>query len=100
MGDRNWRSGEMKPMLQYFSSAGVEIAFIDVAPQGGDLGEPILLIHGFASNLRMNWVGPRWVGTLIQGGRRVIAFDNRGHGQSQKLYAPGDYRPDLMTCDA
>ena len=88
------------PELKHLSSAGVGIAFIDVAPQGHDLGEPILLIHGFASNLRMNWVGPRWVETLTRAGRRVIAFDNRGHGQSEKLYAPADYRADLMTRDA
>ena len=74
-------------MLQHFSSDGVDIAFIDVAPQALDLGEPILLIHGFASNHRVNWVEPRWVETLAQAGRRVVAFDNRGHGQSEKLYA-------------
>jgi pimeloyl-ACP methyl ester carboxylesterase len=45
-------------------------------------------------------VGPRWVETLTGAGRRVIAFDNRGHGQSEKLYAPADYHLDLMTCDA
>ena len=46
--------------LRRFSSDGVDIAFIDVKPQGQDLNEPILLVHGFASNHRMNWVGPRW----------------------------------------
>ena len=81
--------------LKHFSSAGVDIAFVDVAPAGRDLGEPILLIHGFASNLRINWVDPRWVETLTEAGRRVIAFDNRGHGQSEKLHAPADYRLDL-----
>ena len=86
--------------LRRFSSAGVDIAFIDVAPQAGDLSEPILLIHGFASNHRVNWVNPRWVETLSQAGRRVVAFDNRGHGQSQKLHAPEDYRADLMVRDA
>jgi pimeloyl-ACP methyl ester carboxylesterase len=86
--------------LRRFSSAGVDIAFIDAEPQGRDLNEPILLIHGFASNHRMNWVGPRWVETLTGAGRRVIAFDNRGHGQSEKLYAPADYHLDLMTRDA
>ena len=86
--------------LKRFSSDGVDIAFIDVEPQGRDLTEPILLIHGFASNHRMNWVGPRWVETLTGAGRRVIAFDNRGHGQSEKLYAPADYHLDLMTRDA
>jgi pimeloyl-ACP methyl ester carboxylesterase len=86
--------------LRRFSSDSVDIAFIDAEPQGRDLNEPILLIHGFASNHRMNWVGPRWVETLTGAGRRVIAFDNRGHGQSEKLYAPADYHLDLMTRDA
>jgi pimeloyl-ACP methyl ester carboxylesterase len=86
--------------LRRFSSDGVDIAFIDAEPQGRDLNEPILLIHGFASNHRMNWVGPRWVETLTGAGRRVIAFDNRGHGQSEKLYAPADYHLDLMIRDA
>jgi pimeloyl-ACP methyl ester carboxylesterase len=86
--------------LRHFSSDGVDIAFIDAKPQGRDLNEPILLIHGFASNHRINWVNPRWVTTLAEAGRRVIAFDNRGHGQSEKLYALADYRLDLMTRDA
>jgi pimeloyl-ACP methyl ester carboxylesterase len=86
--------------LRRFSSDGVDIAFIDAKPQSQDLNEPILLIHGFASNHRMNWVGPRWVQTLTEAGRRVIAFDNRGHGQSEKLYAPADYHLDLMIRDA
>jgi len=87
-------------VLRCFSSAGVEIAFIDVEPEKPDLGEPILLIHGFASNHRTNWVSPRWVDTLARAGRRVVAFDNRGHGASEKLYAPADYRADLMMRDA
>jgi pimeloyl-ACP methyl ester carboxylesterase len=87
-------------MLRQFSSQSVDIAFIDVAPRGRDLNEPILLIHGFASNHLINWVNPRWVDTLTEAGRRVLAFDNRGHGQSEKLYAPADYHLDLMTRDA
>ena len=87
-------------MLKTFSSDGVHIAYIDVPPEGTDRGEPILLIHGFASNHRINWVNPRWVQTLTRAGRRVVALDNRGHGASQKLYAPADYRSDLMARDA
>ena len=87
-------------MLKRFASNGVHLAYIDVPPEGEDRGEPILLIHGFASNHRVNWVNPRWVTTLSRAGRRVIAFDNRGHGESQKLYAPADYRVDLMARDA
>ncbi len=87
-------------MLQEFSSDGVRIAYIDVAPEGSDLGEPILLIHGFASSHRINWINPRWVDTLSKAGRRVIAFDNRGHGQSEKLYDPAGYHSDVMARDA
>jgi pimeloyl-ACP methyl ester carboxylesterase len=87
-------------MLQEFSSDGVRIAYTDVAPEGSDLGEPILLIHGFASNHRINWVNPRWVDTLSSAGRRVIAFDNRGHGQSEKLYDPAAYHSAVMARDA
>ena len=32
-------------------------------------------------------------------GRRVIALDNRGHGQSTKLYDPADYHTDMMADD-
>ena len=56
-------------------------------------GEPILLIHGFASNHLTNWVAPGWVKTLTEAGYRAIAFDNRGHGASSKSYDPEDYRP-------
>jgi pimeloyl-ACP methyl ester carboxylesterase len=87
-------------VLRRFSSDGVHIAFVDVAARAHDRGEPILLIHGFASNHRVNWVNPRWVETLTNAGRRVVAFDNRGHGESQKLYAPADYRSDRMARDA
>jgi pimeloyl-ACP methyl ester carboxylesterase len=87
-------------MIQHFSSDGVRIAFIDVAPEGPDRGEPILLIHGFASNHRINWVNPRWVETLSKAGRRVVAFDNRGHGESEKLYEPDDYHSSVMARDA
>ncbi len=84
-------------MIQHFSSDGVRIAFIDVAP---DHGEPILLIHGFASNHRINWINPRWVETLSKAGRRVVAFDNRGHGASEKLYDPAAYHSAIMARDA
>jgi pimeloyl-ACP methyl ester carboxylesterase len=87
-------------MLEHFSSRGVDIAFVDVPPLAHDLGEPILLIHGFASSHRVNWVETGWVETLAQAGRRVVAFDNRGHGHSEKLHSPADYSADLMTQDA
>ena len=83
-----------------FSSAGVRIAYADFAAKGVDRGEPVLLVHGFASSHIFNWVNPSWVRTLTEAGRRTIAFDNRGHGQSEKLYAPEDYASEKMAEDA
>jgi pimeloyl-ACP methyl ester carboxylesterase len=63
-------------------------------------GKPILLIHGFASNVEINWVSTGWVETLTGVGYRVVAFDNRGHGKSQKLYDPSLYFAREMAADA
>ena len=78
-----------------FDSDGVRIAYID---EGA--GEPTLLIHGFASNVAANWMDPSWVATLLGAGRRVIAYDNRGHGRSEKLYDPALYGAPAMAEDA
>ncbi|MGH7856093.1 MAG: alpha/beta fold hydrolase, partial [Candidatus Binatia bacterium] len=62
-------------------------------------GSPILLIHGFAANLDRNWRGTGWFDALVRSGWRVIAFDQRGHGQSEKLYEPMLYAPDRLARD-
>jgi pimeloyl-ACP methyl ester carboxylesterase len=85
--------------MQFFTSSDVRLAYIDVPPESGR-GDPILLIHGFASNHAVNWVNTLWVTTLTRAGFRVVAFDNRGHGQSEKLYRPEDYDSSVMAGDA
>jgi pimeloyl-ACP methyl ester carboxylesterase len=77
-----------------FHHRAVEIAYLD---EGS--GEPIVLVHGFASSKQINWVNPGWVSTLMRAGRRVIALDNRGHGQSSKLYDPAAYHSAIMAED-
>lgn len=77
-----------------FRHDDVEIAFRDEGE-----GEPIVLVHGFASNAAVNWVQPGWVAFLKAAGRRVIAPDNRGHGASSKLYDPAAYHSALMADD-
>ena len=77
-----------------FRNGEVEIAYLD----DGE-GDPIVLVHGFASNKETNWVMPGWTTTLRRDNRRVIALDNRGHGQSTKLYDPADYHTDIMAGD-
>src|SRR5664279_1068036 len=77
-----------------FRHGEVEIAFLDEGE-----GEPIVLVHGFASNKQVNWVHPGWVATLTRAGRRVIALDNRGHGASSKLYDPASYHSATLAED-
>jgi pimeloyl-ACP methyl ester carboxylesterase len=78
--------------MHRFDHDGVEIAYLDEGE-----GEPIVLIHGFASNAAVNWVNPGWFTALK--GRRVIALDNRGHGASAKPYDPAAYHSAIMASD-
>jgi pimeloyl-ACP methyl ester carboxylesterase len=77
-----------------FKHGEVEIAYLDEGT-----GEPVVLVHGFASTKEINWVGPGWMKTLTGAGRRAIALDNRGHGQSSKLYDPAAYHSATMAED-
>jgi pimeloyl-ACP methyl ester carboxylesterase len=88
-----------RPQMKTFSSDGVTLAYLD-QPAARPDAEPVLLIHGFASNAATNWVNTGWVSTLSSTGYRVVAFDNRGHGASEKLYRIEDYGAPLMAEDA
>jgi pimeloyl-ACP methyl ester carboxylesterase len=77
-----------------FRHDDVELAYLDEGE-----GEPIVLVHGFASTAAVNWVHPGWVTTLRNDRRRVIALDNRGHGDSAKLYDPAAYHSAIMAED-
>ena len=84
--------------MQFFQSGSVRLAFIDTPPESGELGV-VVLVHGFASNHAVNWVNTQWVKVLNRAGYRVIALDNRGHGQSEKLYDPDAYHAQIMAQD-
>ena len=82
-------------MTHYFKSQGVRIAYDDVGK-----GAPIVLLHGFSASRRLNWKLPGWYDTLNAAGYRVIAFDARGHGQSDKPSDVESYRPEGIAGDA
>ena len=81
--------------MKHFSHDGFDLAYMDRGQ-----GDPVLLIHGFASNARVNWEAPGWISTLNEAGYRTIAIDNRGHGHSSKSHDPEDYHPSAMAGDA
>ncbi len=68
-----------------FDSAGVKIHYV---VQGK--GEPVVLIHGLHSSAQMNW-GMEGIIDLLAKDFQVIALDCRGHGQSGKPEAEGEY---------
>ncbi|WP_119391090.1 alpha/beta fold hydrolase [Taklimakanibacter lacteus] len=73
---------------------------VDIAYEVTGEGKPVLLIHGFASNQRVNWFDTGWVKALTEAGYRTITFDNRGHGESGKLYDVAAYPAPEMAEDA
>jgi pimeloyl-ACP methyl ester carboxylesterase len=85
------------PPFSSFRKDGLDLAYFD---NGDPAGDPVLLIHGFASSASVNWVYPGWLRTLGDAGYRVIAIDNRGHGASAKPHDPEAYHPTSMAADA
>ncbi len=81
-------------MTCHFDAEGLRIAYDDVGE-----GEPILLLHGFAADRRLNWKATGWYALLAAAGYRVIAADARGHGQSDKPSDPAAYRPEGIARD-
>jgi pimeloyl-ACP methyl ester carboxylesterase len=77
-----------------FHNGAVEISYLDE----GD-GDPIVLVHGFASTKNVNWVLPGWVSELTKNRRRALAVDLRGHGASTKLYDRKQYSIEIMAGD-
>jgi pimeloyl-ACP methyl ester carboxylesterase len=84
----------MERPMPSFHNGAVEIAYLDEGE-----GDPIVLVHGFASSKNVNWVYPGWVSELKKDGRRVIALDLRGHGESSKLYDPEQYSIEIQAGD-
>jgi pimeloyl-ACP methyl ester carboxylesterase len=62
-------------------------------------GEPVVLVHGFASSRAINWKWTSWYDTLIKAGRQVIAFDVRGHGESDKPHEHRAYDEGELAAD-
>ncbi|HKC18754.1 MAG TPA: alpha/beta hydrolase [Candidatus Dormibacteraeota bacterium] len=79
-----------------FDSNGVRIHY---ETHGAENGKPIVLVHGFASDYTLNWVGTRWQETLVNSGFRVIGIDCRGHGDSDKPRDEAAYAVELMAGD-
>lgn len=75
--------------MNFTTSDGFSIAYDDNAP--ADYERAILLVHGFVSNRNEGWKRTGWYAALERRRFRVIALDQRGHGESGKSYDPDAY---------
>ena len=75
---------------EYFDSNGVRINYFVKGE-----GTSVILVHGLAINAEGNWMAPGIFQRLAKK-YRVIAFDNRGHGRSDKPYDPGQYGTEMV----
>jgi pimeloyl-ACP methyl ester carboxylesterase len=73
-----------------FLSNGVKIHY---TVQGQ--GEPVVLIHGFAVNNQVQWIGPGILKPLARD-YQVIAMECRGHGGSGKPHDPKKYGTEMV----
>ena len=80
--------------MPFFDSGGVRIHYLD---QGH--GEPVLMIHGFGSSAEEHWVKTGMVEKIARRAR-VVAYDARGHGRSDKPHDPARYGLANMRADA
>lgn len=84
-------------MSQRFkTSDGLELAWHEWG-EAGDL-PPVVLHHGFAASAKLNWAAPG-VAAALTAGRKVIAIDARGHGESDKPHDSAFYGEDRMARD-
>ena len=76
---RHTNSSDAAAEERFFTSDGIQIHFVDEGR-----GTPVLLIHGYTSDIDGGWRNRGVIDALISDGYRVIAYDNRGHGKSDK----------------
>lgn len=69
-----------------FDSDGVRLRYIAAGS-----GDTVVLLHGFSGSAEGLYVIPGTFDALVDGGYRVVALDQRGHGQSEKPYGENDY---------
>lgn len=73
---------------------GAELAWTEL---GG--GRPLVLLHGYMSDARTNWLRYGHANLIARRGFRLILPDLRGHGRSARPHDPAAYPPDALTRD-
>ena len=75
-------------MARRYDITGAGGVRLNVCEYGDPDGPPILFLHGYAQS---RWCWSRQVDEPALSGYRLVTFDHRGHGRSDKPDAPGAY---------
>ncbi len=67
--------------MPVIASDGTRLNLIELGPADGEV---VLAGHGFASSAESNWITTGWERPLTDAGYRLVAFDLRGHGESDR----------------
>lgn len=81
-----------------FFHQGLRLSYLDNHCPSAEI--PVVMLHGFTASAKINWLDSAWITALTQAGRRVIALDARGHGQSDKPYNSDYYPSNVMIEDS
>ncbi len=79
--------------MAYFASNSIHIFY-----EEHGAGSPVVLIHGFGVDARLQW-GETGLIKFLTPHFRVIALDCRGHGRSERFYDPHAYAMRNMSGD-
>jgi pimeloyl-ACP methyl ester carboxylesterase len=79
--------------VAYFASNSIHIFY-----EEHGAGSPVVLIHGFGIDARLQW-GETGLIKFLAPHFRVIALDCRGHGRSKRFYDPDAYTMRNMSGD-
>ena len=86
---------ESRSETRFFDSFdGVRIAWRELGE-----GRPVVLLHGYLSDAKTNWIRYGHAAAIAAEGFRVIMPDLRAHGESDKPHEASAYPPDALTRD-
>jgi len=81
---------------RWASPDGLNLYARDYAAEGGETGVPVLCLHGFTRNSKdFEDLAP----VIAATGRRVVAMDMRGRGQSDRDSKVSNYHPKVYSRD-
>ena len=71
---------------RHFDAAGLSLRYLIEGE-----GDTVVLLHGFSGSAEGLYIAPGTFDALVAAGYRVVALDQRGHGQSDKPHTTDQY---------